>query len=150
MAIRSWRLEEDDVRFAIDYATNAARESDVAVTVAVIEAGGHLVGSLRMEGARLASIDGAAKKAWTAAIFQRPSASYAAAVSPGGDAFAMWNAYPGKLAPLPGGQPIMVDDECVGGVGISGGPGAVDDDIATRTAAALVERIAANEEGAQS
>jgi len=141
MPKQSWRLEEGDVRFVIDFAIDAAREAGVAVTVAVMETGGHLVGSLRMEGARLASIDGALKKAWTAAIFQRPSSSYMASILPGGDAYGMWNAYPGKLVPLPGGQPIMIGEDCVGGLGISGGPGAVDEEVATNSVAALLSRI---------
>jgi hypothetical protein len=40
------------------------------------------------------------------ALFQRASADYNAPAAPGGNSYGVLNAYPGKLVPLPGGQPI--------------------------------------------
>jgi uncharacterized protein GlcG (DUF336 family) len=50
------------------------------------------------------------------------------------------NAYPGKLVPLPGGQPIFVDGTSVGGIGISGASGEQDDSLAKAAIAALMNR----------
>ena len=78
-------------------------------------------------------------KAWTAAFFQRPSIDYSAPSAPGGGAHGILNAYPGKLVPLPGGQPILIDGACIGGIGVSGATGEQDDGLAKAAVAALVK-----------
>ena len=112
----------------------------VAVTVVIVEGGGNTVGLLRMDDAKLASIGVAEGKAWTAALFQRASVDYNAPAAPGGSSYGVLNAYPGKLVPLPGGQPIFVDGTCIGGIGISGASGEQDDSLAKAAVAALMNK----------
>jgi uncharacterized protein GlcG (DUF336 family) len=135
-----WTLTQGDASFLIDHAITAAKALGIAVTVVIVEGGGSTVGLLRMDGAKLASIGVAQGKAWTAAMFQRASVGYGAPAAPGGGSYGILNAYPGKLVPLPGGQPIFVDGTCIGGVGISGASGEQDDSLASAAVAALLAK----------
>jgi uncharacterized protein GlcG (DUF336 family) len=136
-----WALTQADASFLIDHSINAAKEMGVAVTVAIVEGGGHTIGLLRMDGAKLASIGAAEGKAWTAALFQRASVDYGAPTAPGGGSHGLLNAFPVKMVPLPGGQPIFVDGACVGGIGISGASGEQDESLAQAAVAALVSKV---------
>jgi uncharacterized protein GlcG (DUF336 family) len=140
MPRQMWTLTQADASFLIDHSIKAARAMGVAVTVVIVEGGGNTVGLLRMDDAKLASISVAEGKAWTAALFQRASADYNAPAAPGGNSHGVLNAYPGKLVPLPGGQPIFVEGTCVGGIGISGASGEQDDGLAQAAIAALTNR----------
>jgi uncharacterized protein GlcG (DUF336 family) len=140
MPRQMWTLTQADTSFLIDHTIKAARGMGVTVTVVIVEGGGNTVGLLRMDDAKLASIGVAEGKAWTAALFQRASVDYNAPAAPGGNSYGVLNAYPGKLVPLPGGQPIFVDGTCVGGIGISGASGEQDDSLAKAAIAALMNR----------
>jgi uncharacterized protein GlcG (DUF336 family) len=133
-----WTLTQADASFLVDDAISGAKAIGVAVSVAIVEGGGSTIGSLRMDGAKLASIGVAEGKAWTAAYFQRPSIDYGVPSAPGGGSYGILNAYPGKLVPLPGGQPIFFNDACLGGIGISGATGEQDDSLAKAAVAALL------------
>ena len=134
-----WTLTQADVSFLIDHAINGAKAIGVAISVVIVEGGGSTIGLLRMDAAKFASIGVAEGKAWTAAFFQRPSIEYGASSAPGGGSYGILNAYPGKLVPLPGGQPILIDGACIGGIGISGATGEQDDGLAKAAVAALVK-----------
>ena len=140
MPRQMWTLTQADASFLIDHATKAAKEIGIAVTVAIVEHAGITVGLLRMDGTKLASVGVAEGKAWTSAIFQRASADYSAPTAPGGGAYGMLNAFPAKLVPVLGGQPIIVEGTCIGGIGVSGGSGEQDDSIAKAAAAALASK----------
>jgi uncharacterized protein GlcG (DUF336 family) len=140
MPRQMWTLTQADASFLIDHSINAARGLGVAVTVVIVEGGGNTVGLLRMDDAKLASIGVAEGKAWTAALFQRASVDYNAPAAPGGSSYGLLNAYPGKVVPLPGGQPIFVDGTCIGGIGISGASGEQDDSLAKVAVAALMNK----------
>lgn len=142
MPRQTWTLTQADASFLIDHSVKAAKEMGVAVTVVVVEGGGHTIGLLRMDGAKLASIGVAEGKAWTAALFERASGDYGAAAAPGGGSYGALNAYPAKMVPLPGGRPIFVDGACIGGIGISGASGEQDDSLATAAVAALMTEAA--------
>jgi uncharacterized protein GlcG (DUF336 family) len=137
MPKNSLMLTMEDTRALIEHTVKSARQAGIAVTVAVVDVGGNLIGLLRMDGTKLASIEVARGKAWTSAIFQRASGDYSAATAPGGGAYGMLNSYPGKFLPVLGGQPIVLNGECIGAVGISGGTGDQDDAIAKAAVATL-------------
>jgi uncharacterized protein GlcG (DUF336 family) len=133
-----WTLTQADASFLIDHAISGAKAIGVAVSVAIVEGGGSTIGSLRMDGAKLASIGVAEAKAWTAAYFQRPSMDYGVPSAPGGGSYGILNPYPGKLVPLPGGQPIFFNGAYLGGIGVSGATGEQDDSLAKAAVAALL------------
>ncbi|MFQ5879623.1 MAG: heme-binding protein [Dehalococcoidia bacterium] len=101
----------------IQGARGKAAELGITVTIAVVDAGGHLVALSRMDGARFPTTDIARGKAFTAAAFQRESAQmgqnpfFATGPELGGR----------RVVPLGGGIPIRQGDQVVGGVGVSGG-----------------------------
>jgi len=134
---QTWSLNEKDVALAVETALNAARERKIFITVAVVDRGGNLVGQSYMDGAKLPSTHVAVCKAWTSAMFQRPSGDYGSAMAPGAAAYALWNAFPGQLAPVGGGAPVVYKDVCIGGVGVSGGTAEEDTEIATKAASAI-------------
>lgn len=98
-------------------AQEKARELGIAVSVAVVDAGGHLIALSRMDGARFLSPDITRGKAFTAAAFQRETAQLAQipffASGP--------QVAGGTIVALPGGIPIREGDEVVGAVGVGGG-----------------------------
>ncbi|MDB5860792.1 MAG: hypothetical protein JWQ76_4481 [Ramlibacter sp.] len=138
-----WTLTRSDASFLVEHSTSMAEEMGVAVTVAVVDAGGTTVAVLRMDDAKLASVHVAEGKAWTAAFFQRPSGDYGPTTAPGGVGYGLQNAFAGRMTPLIGGQPIFVGGVCIGGIGISGATGEQDDAIAQAAVATMAKRVTA-------
>jgi uncharacterized protein GlcG (DUF336 family) len=136
---QTWSLNERDVAIAIKTALDKARSKKISITVAVVERGGHLIGQSYMDGAKLPSTHLAFCKAWTSAMLQRPSGDYSSSMAPGGGAYALWNAFPGRMVPVGGGVPIIHQGVCLGAVGISGGSAEDDTEIATEAVTAIVD-----------
>ena len=84
-------------------------------TIAIVDAGGHLLYMERPERNPVNSVEMASLKAATAALRGRPSGAFAQRVAekPG---FLMM---PGCLG-VEGGIPLIYQGECIGGVGVSG------------------------------
>jgi uncharacterized protein GlcG (DUF336 family) len=98
-----------------------AAEMGVAMNIAVVDAGGHLLHFSRMEDAWLGSIDIAIRKARTAALFKMPSAAIGELSQPGGDLYNV-EVTNGGLVTFGGGLPIVAaDGRVIGAVGASGG-----------------------------
>ena len=96
------------------------------MVICVVDDGGHLIYLERMDGAQVASVQVAQDKAVSAARYKRPTKAFEDAVT-GGRMVVM------KLAgaiPVEGGLPIVVDGELIGGIGVSGGTGAQDGEVA--------------------
>lgn len=106
-------------------AMDKCKEMGYRVSVTVIDREGLPIVMLRGDGAGLHTPEGADRKAYTARTFRAPSADFAKrlASDPG---VAGQRDYTRVLA-LPGGLPIMVGDDVVGAVGVSGSPGKDDD-----------------------
>jgi glc operon protein GlcG len=117
-------------RRLIDAAEAEAREQGFALAFAVVDAGGHVVATARMDGADWITPEVALGKAWTAAAFRAPSAAqgdkakdlvaFAGAISA---------ATRGLYTPQIGGLPIEVDGAPVGGMGASGAAGQEDEAV---------------------
>ncbi|AOJ01836.1 MULTISPECIES: GlcG/HbpS family heme-binding protein [Burkholderia] len=109
---------------------NATRlhAAGVAVAIAVVDAGAHLVAFARMDDAFIGAIDLATRKAGTSARFRAPSASLGA-LSAGDGPIRTIEHSNGGLVTFGGGLPLVdAHGRCVGAVGVSGGT--VDDDEA--------------------
>jgi uncharacterized protein GlcG (DUF336 family) len=113
--------------------TEAAQRS-VLVSVAVVDAGGHLIAFGRMDGAEIAGPVLAVDKAYTATANSISTAELAVLAAPGGELFGLHANGNGRFVIFGGGVPIVVDDTVIGGVGVSGA--AVSDDCACADAAA--------------
>ena len=117
-------------------ARGSAAGSGALVSVAVVDAGGHLVAFTRMDGAEIAGPVLARDKAYTAVAHRCSTHELSTAVSPGGDLVGLNSADGGRYVAFGGGVPLWSGDRVVGGVGVSGG--AVEQDIAAAEAGLAV------------
>ena len=127
------RLTHAGARMMADTAIAAAREAGIAISVAVADSGGHLVALERMDGGRFHSLHSATTKAVCAASNKRPTSSHGAQGQALDTAHALGLALaagPERWTAMEGGCPVIVEGECIGGVGVSGGDWATDERIA--------------------
>ncbi|HET7362908.1 MAG TPA: heme-binding protein [Burkholderiales bacterium] len=139
------KLELKDARAMVQAAERKAEEIGVAQTVCVCDEGGFPLALERMDGARITGAQIAWNKAFTAAghkrsthLFTRPPGGPAL---PGNEAFGIQLSFEGRFAAFVGGFPIVVNDEVVGGVGLSGGNGEQDTACALAALQALKELL---------
>ena len=95
--------------------------------IVIVDASGEVQGEIRMTGAKFLSRKSAFAKAQTAASIRGASNNVPEDFRPG-----IGMATGGAVTGLPGGLPIMVDGQCVGGIGVGSGSG--DQDIAVGNA----------------
>jgi len=117
-----------------------AQEAGVAVSVAVVDAGGHLMLLERMEGGRFHTVHSASTKAVCAASNRRATGSKGAQ----GQALDVTHALGLALAAgserwtaMEGGWPIMAGGECIGAVGVAGGDWQTDERLAREAAESI-------------
>lgn len=127
-------LTTDDARAIATAAETEARRNGWAVTIAVVDDGGHLLWLQRLDKAAPLSSYIAPEKARTAALGRRETKSYEDMINGGRYSFL---SAPKIEAMLEGGVPIVVDGHCVGAVGVSGVKSSEDVQIATAGIAAL-------------
>ncbi len=127
-------LEAADVKAIALAAEAEALRNQWAVTIAVVDAGGHLLHLQRLDGAAPISAHIAPAKAHTAALGCRESKIYEDLINAGRYSFLSAPAIEGMLE---GGVPIMKDGACLGAVGVSGVKSSEDAQIARAGIAAL-------------
>lgn len=127
-------LTTDDARAIATAAETEARRNGWAVTIAVVDDGGHLLWLQRLDKAAPLSSYIAPEKARTAALGRRETKSYEDMINGGRYSFL---SAPKIEAMLEGGVPIVVDGHCVGAVGVSGVKSSEDVQVATAGIAAL-------------
>ena len=110
-----------------------ARAKGARVVIAVVDEGGHLLLLERLDNTQVASVDVGIGKARTAAIFRRPSKVFEDQIRNGRVAAL---GLPGVTA-LQGGVPIIVNQQVIGAIGVSGETPQQDEDIAIAGANAL-------------
>ncbi len=111
-------LDLNTARRMIDAAREAAQTLRLRATIAVVDAGGHVMALERMDGAVLASLETAQVKARTAVLFGAPTKALPMA-QPFTPALIGGVGYP--VAFVPGGYPLRVGGELVGGLAVGGG-----------------------------
>ena len=126
-------LTLDDVKKIAAGAEAEAVKSNWAVTISIVDDGGHLLWLQRLDGAAPVSSWIGPAKAKTAAVGRRETAVYEKMVNEGRVSFLSVD----PITPLEGGVPIMVDGQCVGAVGVSGVKSTEDVQIAKAGIAAL-------------
>lgn len=127
-------LEVADVKAVLAAAEAEANKHHWAVTIAIVDDGGHLLAMQRLDGAAPISSHIAPAKAHTAALGRRESKVYEDIVNQGRYAFL---SVPEVQGLLEGGVPIMKDGQCIGAVGVSGVKSTEDAQIAKAGIAAL-------------
>jgi len=129
----------------LEAAKKKAAAMGLAVNVAVVDDGGHLLSFARMDGARPASAATALGKAVSAATLRQETGPLPAKGEPdlllslGLPAAAA--AGGGRLTTLKGGVPIVVGGQVVGAVGVGGGTGEQDAEIAKAGIQALLDGL---------
>lgn len=126
-------LTLDDVKKIAAAAEAEAVKNNWAVTISIVDDGGHLLWLQRLDGAAPVSAWIGPQKAITAAIGRRESAIYEKMVNEGRVSFL--SVVP--VTPLEGGVPIIVEGQYVGAVGVSGVKSTEDVQIAKAGIAAL-------------
>jgi glc operon protein GlcG len=134
------RLTAAGARKIMSTALAKAQEASVAVSVAIVDAGGHVVLLERMEGGRFHTVHSATTKAVCAASNRRPTGSKGAQGQPLDVAHALGLALAAgaeRWTAMEGGCPIMAGNECIGGVGVAGGDWAFDERVAREAAESI-------------
>ena len=128
-------LEFADVATIAAAAQAEARKNQWAVTIAIVDAGGHLLSLQRMDGAAALSAHVAAAKARSAAVGRRDTKGFEDMINGGRTAFLSAPFIDGMLE---GGLPILHNGQCIGAVGVSGVKANEDAQVAAAGIAALV------------
>ncbi len=124
------RLTLEDARIILEGAETKAKEIAVDMDIAVVDDGGHLLAFIRMDKARITSIDVAINKAFTAACARRATHEYAAVAGAGGPAFGLHASNQGRFMIVGGGLPVFIKGMIAGGVGCSSGSAEQDREVA--------------------
>ena len=114
-------------------AIDKAREAGIAISVAITDAGGHLVLLERMDGGRFHTVHSCTTKAVCASSNKRVTSARGAQAQELDTAHAIGLALaagPERWTAMEGGCPVIVDGECIGGIGVSGGDWQTDERIA--------------------
>jgi len=109
-------LTLDEAKRMAAGAESKAMEEGWPVAIAVVDDGGHLLCLHRLDGTQLGSIEGAIQKARCAVLFKRPTKSWEERLAEGRVGYL---SLPG-LMPVEGGIPVILDNQIVGGIGVSG------------------------------
>lgn len=127
----------------LEAAKKKAAAMGLKCNLAVVDDGGHLLAFARMDGARLASGTTALTKAVSAATFRQETGTLPAKGEP--DvllSLSIQTASGGKITTLKGGVPIVIDGQVVGAVGVGGGTGEQDAEVAKAGIQALLDALA--------
>jgi glc operon protein GlcG len=127
-------LTADDVKKIAAAAEAEALANNWAVTIAVVDDGGHLLALQRLDGCAPISSHIAASKAKTAAMGRRETKIYEDIINNGRTAFVTAPYIDGMLE---GGVPVVVQGQVVGAVGVSGVKSEQDAQVAKAGIAAL-------------
>jgi glc operon protein GlcG len=127
-------LTLDGAKTVASAASAEARRLGAGGAIAVVDEGGNLVYIERLENTFPAATTVAIEKARTAATFRKPTRDFENAIAKGRVSLVAVSA----MTPLQGGVPIVVGNQIVGAVGVSGAMSAQqDDEIATLASTAL-------------
>jgi len=104
---------------ALTIATTASAECGAIASIAVVDRAGRVKVLLQGDGGSPHNLELARRKAYTARTFRTPSAAWAKRTETTNQGQRML----ADVIPLGGGMPIMVGDDTIGGIGLSGAIG---------------------------
>lgn len=97
-------------------AEKEALQNDWPVVIAIVDEGGHLLYLERLDNTQFGSVDVAIQKARSAIAFRRPTKVLEEQINQG---HLRYLGLPGAI-PIEGGLPIVVKDQFLGAIGVSG------------------------------
>lgn len=101
-------------------AEEEASNIGVQMVITVLDEGGNLVASHRMDDAWLASVDIAENKAWTSVALKMPTSDLAEATVPKAELYGLNTTNQGRIVVFGGGFPLEKDGKVAGAIGVSG------------------------------
>lgn len=113
-----------------------AEARSLELALCVVDAGGHVIASQRMDGAALGAMQLAAGKAYTAVLWGTRSGYFMDRTQPGREDWG-FNATDDRIVVYAGGLPLFVDGLLVGGAGASGGTAEQDEACVEAAAVSL-------------
>ncbi|RWX81156.1 heme-binding protein [Neorhizobium lilium] len=128
----AFKLTHRGAMLILNAAIDAAEDMGVPQCIAIVDEGCNLLSFIRMDGARVLSIESATRKAMTAATTGQPTGGIAA-----DKALLLAEATSGRMTNLFGGLPLIADGHIVGGIGVGSGTGERDLQIAEAAVAAF-------------
>ena len=135
MTAQRYFLQQSDVQKILAAADAHAAKNNWAVTIAVMDEGGHLLGLIRRDGCPAMSIYVAQEKARAAALGCRESKAFEDIINAG--RISVLGAAPMLHGMLEGGVNIVVGGQTIGAVGVSGVESKHDAEIARAGIAGL-------------
>ena len=136
----SKRLTMAGARKIMATAIARAEAEKIAVSVAIVDAGGHIVLLERMEGGKFHTVHSATTKAVCASSNRRMTTAKGAQGQSLDLAHALGLALaagPERWTAMEGGCPIMAGAQCIGGIGVAGGNWEVDERVAREAAESI-------------
>lgn len=136
----SLQLTAEGAEKALRAAVAKVKELGVPMSVAIVDSGTHLLAFARTDGGKPHTVKIAIAKARAAASNRLPTGKIGSVGTQVDDFTAtalMLAAGPDLYVTFPGGLPIEVNGQCAGGIGVSGGTGQQDVEIAKAGLAAL-------------
>jgi uncharacterized protein GlcG (DUF336 family) len=124
------KLTLEVVKVLMNSAERRARELGISEDIAIVDEGGNLIAFHRMDDAKLAGIDIAQNKAWTAVAMQMPTSNLAKLALPNAALYGINTTNHGRVVVLGGGVPLVREGRIVGGIGVSGATSAQDVEVA--------------------
>ncbi|WP_130803902.1 GlcG/HbpS family heme-binding protein [Acinetobacter ihumii] len=113
---------------------HVGREKALAIdspsNLAVVDAYGFLLTHIRMDGAQLPSIEHSINKAYTSALFKKSTEALKQLSEPDGELYGLNLTLNQRVIVFAGGLPLLLNDDVVGAVGVSGGTAEQDQCIA--------------------
>jgi glc operon protein GlcG len=140
--VESKRLTHEGAKKMMATAIDLAGQAKIAIACAIVDAGGHMLLLERMDGGRFHTVHSSTTKAVCAASNRRPTTAKGAVGQDLDVSHAIGLALaagPERWTAMEGGMPVLVDGQCIGGVGVSGGDWETD----ARIAKVAVESIGA-------
>src|SRR3954467_13195463 len=98
-----------------------AEARSLQLATCVVDAGGHVIASQRMDGAALGAMRLAVGKAYTAVLWGARTGDFTESTQPGGADWG-WNTTDERIVVYAGGIPSAGGGQLVGGLGAGGGP----------------------------
>lgn len=104
----------------IESSEQEAKKLGVSMVITVVDEGGNLVATHRMDDAWLASIEISQNKAWTSVALKMPTSNLASATVPHAELYGLNTTNSGRIVAFGGGIPLVKNGKVIGAIGVSG------------------------------
>ncbi|GEM_PF-169471 len=115
------RISLSHAKFLIEEIEREAERIGVAAVIAVADKGGRTIAVHAMNDSYIASFDIALNKAYTSAALKMSTMQLKTLSQPGGELYGIQHTNEGRIVIFGGGEPLVIKENLLGGLGVSGG-----------------------------